>query len=141
MGRWLDGMQPWGAFLLRLVLGVAMAYHGWRKVIPAGGFHGGNTFSAIDHWSHVVASMGLPAWMGYVSALTEFVGGILILVGLMTRLVACLISLNMLVALLKVDIHHGYAGSEYALALLAIAVMLLFYGAGALALDRKVGFS
>jgi putative oxidoreductase len=140
MSKSLNSLQPWGALFLRLVLGVAMVYHGYSKVIPAGGFHG-DTFSALQHHGHFVASLGLPYWLGYVSALTEFVGGILILLGLLTRFAAFMISINMLVALLWVNRHHGYAGSEYSLALFVIALMLVFYGAGALALDRKIGFA
>jgi putative oxidoreductase len=141
MSKSLNSLQPWGVFLLRLVLGVAMAYHGYDKVIPSGGFHGGNTFSALNHEAHFVASLGLPYWLGYISALTEFVGGIFLVLGLLTRFTAFLVAINMLVALVMVNRHHGYSGSEYSLALFAIAVMLLFTGAGALALDRKIGFS
>lgn len=137
----LNRLQPWGAFFLRLVLGAAMIYHGYSKVIPAGGFHGGNAFAALEHHSKFVASLGLPYWLGIVSALTEFLGGILVLLGLLTRFAAILISINMLVAVVMVNRHHGYAGSEYVLALLAIALMLSFYGSGACALDRKFGLS
>jgi putative oxidoreductase len=141
MSKWLNSLQPWGAFLLRLVLGVAMVYHGYSKVIPAGGFHGSNTFSALDHHGHFVVGLGLPYWLGYVSALTEFLGGLLILFGLFTRFAAFMVAGNMLVALLLVNRHHGYSGSEYSLALFVIATMLLCFGAGALALDRKIGFA
>jgi putative oxidoreductase len=140
MSKSLNNLQPWGAFFLRLVLGVATIYNGYDKVIPHGGFHG-NAFSALDHHSHYVASLGLPYWLGYVSALSEFIGGILILLGLLTRLAAFLIACNMLVAIAMVTRHHGYSGSEYALTLFVIALMLLFYGAGACALDRKIGFA
>ena len=141
MSKSLNNLQPWGALFLRLVLGTAMLYHGWSKVIPAGGFHGGNAFSAIERHSHYVASLGLPYWLGIVSALTEFVGGALLLLGLFTRFAALLVAVNMLVALVMVNRHHGYGGSEYSLALLVIALMLLFYGAGICALDRKLGFA
>jgi putative oxidoreductase len=137
----LNNLQPWGAFFLRLVLGVAMIYHGYDKVIPSGGFHGGNAYNAIEHHSRFVAGLGLPYWMGIVSALSEFLGGILILLGLLTRLAAFLITINMLVAVVLVTRHHGYAGSEYALALTVIALMLFFYGAGTLSLDRRLGIS
>lgn len=140
MSKSLNSLQPWGAFFLRIVLGVAMVYHGYDKVIPSNGFHG-NTFSAIEHHGHFVASLGVPYWLGYVSALTEFFGGIFILLGLLTRFAAFMISLNMLFAIILVTRHHGYAGSEYPLALFVIALMLLFYGAGNLALDRRVGLS
>ena len=137
----LNNLQPWGAFFLRLVLGVAMIHHGYDKVIPSGGFHGGNAYNAIERHSHFVASLGFPYWMGIVSALTEFLGGILILLGLLTRLAAFLITINMLVAVVMVTRHHGYAGSEYSLALTVIALMLFFYGAGACSLDRRLGLS
>jgi putative oxidoreductase len=141
MSRSLNNLQPWGAFLMRLVLGVAMMAHGYSKVVPAGGFHRGNTFAALDHFAHFVSSLGLPWWLGYVSALTEFLGGLLILFGLLTRFAAFMIACNMAVALLLVTRHHGYPGSEYSLALLVIALMLLFYGAGNVALDRRIGLS
>ena len=139
MSKSLNSLQPWGALFLRLVLGIAMISHGYSKVIPAS-LHG-NTLSALQHHSHLVASLGVPYWLGYVSALTEFVGGILLILGLLTRFAAFMVACNMLGAILLVTRHHGYSGSEYTLALLSIAVMLLFYGAGTLALDRRIGLS
>lgn len=141
MSKSLNNMQPWGAFLMRLVLGAAMIYHGYSKVVPGGGFHRGNTFSAIEHFAHYVSSLGLPYWLGYISALTEFFGGLLIVLGLLTRFAAFMIACDMAVALLMVNRHHGYSGSEYSLALFVIAQMLFFYGAGTCALDRKLGLS
>jgi putative oxidoreductase len=141
VSKTLNNLQPWGALFLRLALGIAMIYHGYSKVIPAGGFHGGNTFSAIEHHSRYVASLGLPYWLGIVSALTEFVGGTLILLGLFTRFAAFLIAIDLSAALILVTRHHGYSGSEYPLALFVIALMLFFYGSGSWALDRKFGFA
>ena len=140
MRRWLDGMQPWGALLMRLVLGAAMINAGYGKVIPAHGLHSA-PLSAMDQYSGFIASLGIPRWLGYVSALTEFLGGILLVVGLLVRFAAFMITINMLVALFAVNLHKGYTGSEYTLALIALALMLLFYGAGALALDRRIGLA
>ena len=140
MTRWLNGMQPWGIFFVRLVLGFAMLYHGWPKVIPAGGpFHHHPT-AAIDHYTHFVSGLGLPPWLGYVSALTEFIGGALLILGFFTRFAAFMVTINMAVAIIFVDMHHGYVASEYAIALLAMAVLTLLTGAGAIAMDRKIGF-
>ena len=141
MSKWLNSLQPLGALFLRLVLGVAMLYNGWDKVIPAGGFHGHNTFAAIDHHAHYVVSLGLPYWLGCLSALTEFLGGALLILGLLTRFAAFLVATNMLVAILFVNIHHGYTGSQYSLALFVIALMLLFFGPGKAALDRRLGLA
>jgi putative oxidoreductase len=141
MSKWLNNLQPLGAFLLRLVLGTAMFYNGWDKVVPARGFNGHNTFAAINHFSHYVVSLGLPYWLGYVSAFAEFVGGILLIFGLLTRFAAFLVACDMFVALIFVNIHKGYSGAEYSLALMVIALMLLFHGAGKLALDRRIGLA
>lgn len=140
MSKSLNNLQPWGAFLMRLVLGVAMVSHGYGKVVPGSLFHG-NLLAPLEHSGHFVASLGVPAWLGYVSALTEFFGGILLLLGLLTRFAAFMVAVNMTFALVLVNRHHGYAGSEYSLALLVIALMLLFYGAGTMALDRRFGLS
>jgi putative oxidoreductase len=47
----------------------------------------------------------------------------------------------MLIAVIMVNRHHGYSGSEYSLALLVIALMISFYGSGVCALDRRFGFA
>jgi putative oxidoreductase len=132
MIKWLNSLQPFGALLLRLVLGTSMIYHGYPKVVPHG---------ALDHHAHFVATLGFPAWLGYISAFTEFAGGILLILGLLTRLAAFMVAINMLVALITVNRHHGYAGSEYSLALFVIAVMLTVYGPGAIALDRRLNLA
>jgi putative oxidoreductase len=146
MSRWLNRFQPWGVLLLRLVLGVAMVIHGYPKVVSPGAFRGSHPFAALDHaaldhYVHYIATLGLPPRLAYVSAFTEFAGGILLMLGLFTRFVSFLVVINMLVAIAAVTIHNGYSGSEYPVALVAIALMLLFAGPGRAALDRKIGFS
>ena len=81
----------------------------------------------------------MPAWLGYVSALTELLGGAFLVLGLFVRFAALMVAINMLVALFSVNLHRGYASSEYTLALIVMAIMLLFFGGGALALDRRLG--
>lgn len=128
MSNWLNSLQPWGAFILRLALGLSMAVHGYEKVVPHG---------ALNHHSHYVASLGFPYWLGSVSAFTELIGGILLILGLLTRVAAALIAVDMLVALFRVGIHQGFASYNYIFALVAIAIMLVFYGAGVAALDHR----
>jgi putative oxidoreductase len=132
MTKFLNSLQPWGALLLRLVLGLSTIVHGYEKV---------STHAALHHFVHYVVTLGLPYWLGYVSAFTEFVGGILVVLGLFTRLASALIAIDMLVALFTVGIHQGFGIYNYIAELAAIAIMLCFYGAGTLALDRRMGIS
>lgn len=141
MIRTLTKLQPWAVALLRLTLGVSMLVHGWEKLIPAGGLHRSHPLAGFDAFNHFVATLGLPYWLGYVSILTEFLGGLFLIFGLLTRFWAFMIFGNMLVALWTVDRHHGYDGSEYTLALIAMAFMLVVAGSGAVSLDRRLGIS
>ena len=133
MFRWLDRFQPLGTLVLRLVLGAIMAAHGYSKIIPRG---------ALYNFVQMVQHMGLPAWSGYLSAFTEFFGGILLILGLLTRIAALACAIDMGVAIAKVHLHHGLVGSggfEYPLALFAIALSLVFTGPGLLACDALMG--
>ena len=141
MIRFLNRLQPWALTLLRLVLGVAMLLHGWEKLIPAGGLHRNHLLAGAEAFGHYVATLGLPYWLGYVAVVTEFLGGLCLILGLLTRFWALLIAGDMLVAIVRVDIHHGYAGSQYSLALFGIALMLLVAGSGAMSLDRRFNLS
>ncbi|CAN5647315.1 hypothetical protein BH10ACI4_BH10ACI4_02830 [soil metagenome] len=132
MIKWLNSLQPFGALLMRLALGLSMTVHGYDRVISHG---------ALGRFAHTIAGLGLPYWLGYVSAYTEFVGGMLLVLGLLTRFAAGMVAINMLVAFFLVGIHQGSGIYNYILALAALAIMLLFYGAGSLSLDRKLGFS
>jgi len=125
--RYLDRMQPLALVVLRAVLGAVMIGHGSHKV------HG-----HLHEFSGFVGSLGLPGWLGYVAAFTEFVGGILLLLGLFTRVVAFAMVGDMSVAIAKVHWKHGFMGAggyEFPLAVMAIAFALIFFGAGPISID------
>jgi len=80
--------------------------------------------------------------MGYLVVAAEFGGGILVVVGFLTRFAAFAILIDMLVAITKVHLHNGLTGQggfEFPLALAAIAFSLIFSGAGAISLDWMRG--
>ncbi len=138
MSGWLSRFEPWGATLMRVILGVALVYAGQGKVLPAHGVRM-HPLSALQTYNHYISGLGMPGWLGYVSALTEFLGGGLLVLGVLTRFAALMAAGNMLVALCAVTLHRGYEASQYSLALLVIAVMLVFTGGGAAAIDRRIG--
>lgn len=125
--RFLDRLQPLGLLVLRVVLGVIMIGHGCGKV-----------FGGLHHHAEVVHSLGLPAWLGYVSSFVEFFGGILLVVGFVTRCAAIAVCINMLVAVFKVHFHNGLLGQggyQFPLSLAAMAFALIFTGPGPMALE------
>ena len=133
MFSWLDRFQGFGAFVMRVVLGVIMVSHGYTKIIPK---------DALYNFSHMVVRMHLPLWLGYVAAFTEFFGGMLLIVGLLTRVAAFMTAIDMAVAIIKVHLHGGLLGpNSFALplALFSIALMLVFTGCGWLGLDDFAG--
>jgi putative oxidoreductase len=129
--RSLDRLQPLALLVLRLVLGAIMIAHGYPKV-----------FGGLSHHAQFVSSLGMPAWLAYFSAAAEFFGGIAVLVGLLTRLAALGIVINLSVAIGKVHWKNGFNGNgnyQFPLALAAMAFALIFFGAGPIALDSIRG--
>jgi putative oxidoreductase len=132
----LNRLQPFGALVMRLVLGAIMVAHGYGKIIPRG---------ALYNFAQAVSHMGFPVWLGYVAAFTEFFGGMLLILGLLTRIAALGTAIDMAVAVIKVHLHNGLTGHngqggfEFPLALFVVSLMLVFTGAGLLSLDHTVG--
>jgi putative oxidoreductase len=129
--RYLDKLQPLALLILRLVLGIIMIGHGYSKV-----------FGGLHHHVQMVSSLGLPGWLAYFSAAAEFLGGILVVLGLLTRFAALAIAIDLVVAIVKVHWHNGLLGNggyQFPLALAAIAIALIFFGAGPIALEGLRG--
>jgi len=118
----LNRLQPLALLVMRLVLGAIMIAHGYHKVW--GGFH---------HHMEFVGSLGLPARLAYLSAGTEFFGGIAIVLGLFTRFFSLAIVIEMAVAIWKVHFKNGLTGNggfEFPLAVATIAFALLCFDGG-----------
>jgi putative oxidoreductase len=136
MLTWLNRFQSFGALVMRVVLDAIMVLHGFEKIIPRG---------ALYSFTQTVAHLGMPAWLGYVSAFTEFFGGMLLILALLTRIAALGNAIEMGVAVVKVHLHGGLTGHsgqpgfEFPLSLLAIALMLVFTGSGLLSIDHAIG--
>jgi putative oxidoreductase len=121
----------WGLAVLRIVTGLVFLMHGGQKVFVYG----------LGGVAGAFAKIGIPA--PEVSALlatsAEFLGGIALLLGLLTRWATIPVGFTMLVAVLTVHVKNGFfapAGFEYPLTLLAANVALGLAGPGRLAVDN-----
>mgnify|MGYP001247199509 FL=1 len=126
----LSRFQPAVPLLLRAVLGVIFIAHGFQKI--TGGLGG---------FSETVARFGFPApyLFAWAAALSEFLGGICVLLGLFTRYGAFAIAIIMTVAVTQVHLHQGLIGGyEYPLALLVVAVAVMLGGPGPLSFDKRI---
>ncbi|HEY0464026.1 MAG TPA: DoxX family protein [Polyangiaceae bacterium] len=130
LARWARA-TPWAydlAFLgLRLAFGSTLALsHGLGKLEAPARFIQGLTNRGFP----------LPELFGWAALLSEFVGGLLLALGLFTRPAAALVLITLTVAAL--DIHSGdpFAKRELALAYAVVALTLLIAGPGRLSLDR-----
>ena len=123
----------WALTVLRVVTGIIFLMHGWQKLSIFG----------IDGFAGMLTGMGVPA-PGFAAAIVTFVellGGLLLVLGLGTRVVALLLAFDMLVALVLVHLPAGFFlpdGIEFVLLLLASSVALVLGGSGALALEDAV---
>ena len=135
-GRNLTGVAP---LLVRVITGIIMTIHGWQKLTQIGPANFGR---------QALANLGvpLPVFMGYVVTLTEVLGGLLLIIGLLSRLAALALAIEMVFTILLVKTHVGFisssggAGAEFDLALMAGFVAILLMGPGRLSLDHVFGF-
>lgn len=126
------------ALALRVPVGLIFAAHGAQKLF---GWFGGYGLEGTGQFFN---SIGLNP--GYLMALlagaAEFFGGLALIVGLLVRPAAAALGFTMLVAIFSVHFSKGFfmssGGYEYALALLAASLSLLFSGAGRLSVDRVI---
>jgi len=124
----------WVAVPIRLALGAVMIGHGAQKVLGSFGGPGFETWvSGTTPFSFMKPTW---LWLG-AAALSELVGGLLIVLGLLTRVGAFLIACVMLTAIVGVHWGSFFApkGFEYALSLLGMALALLISGGGMASVD------
>ena len=119
-----------GLLVLRVILGIVFIMHGGQKLFVYGleGVAGG------------FAQSGIPL-VGVIAPLVtavELLGGVALLIGLLTRFAALGIAATMLGAIIFVHAAAGFfapTGYEFVLSLLAMASTLAITGAGAYSLD------
>ncbi len=131
-GNWAG----WGPDFLRLGVGIMMIIHGYPKLFGAKMGPKG-----LAQW---LKSIGFspPLFWAYVLGISEFLGGICILLGLFTRLVALVLAIEFLVIIFRVKWAKGWSagegGWEWDFVFLTMLLSLLVTGPGRWALDSRI---
>ncbi len=145
-GIW-DSLAKFAYPLVRITCGALLIPHGLDKFFGEAakgtsflmamtlGGHGKEAGPFAESW--------LP-WTYYIGAL-ELVGGILLVIGLLTRVVAAQVVVFMFVATFFVHLGFGFfwfknpAGYEMPLMWLLLAIVVLIRGGGDYSIDKKLG--
>src|SRR5882724_3807786 len=132
--------------ILRLALGVIFFAHGAQKTL---GWFGGYGFTGT--MGFFTGAMHIPTVFAFLAITAEFIGGLGLIFGVLTRVAAFGIFCNMVVAVALVHGQFGFfmnwtgaqqgEGYEYHLLVLATTAFLMIRGAGAASVDRLLSSS
>ncbi|HEV8596377.1 MAG TPA: DoxX family protein [Candidatus Dormibacteraeota bacterium] len=132
-------MVALGLLILRVVIGLIVAAHGFQKLF---GWWGG---PGINGWVGAMNRMRIrpPVAWAWISTLAEVLGGLGLAVGLLTPLPSLAIAGSMLVAIALVHWPKGFwtskGGYEFNLSILAAIAAIALIGPGAYSLDSALG--
>jgi putative oxidoreductase len=120
-----------GLLLIRIAVGTIFMLHGKQKLFGMG-------FAGV---SGAFSHMGVPlsGVMGPFVALLEFFGAIALIIGLLTRLFALGFAIDMLVAILLVQMKNGFSHYELEFLLCVSSLALVFMGGGEFSVDALLG--
>lgn len=139
----LSTTSDYTALIARLTLGIVMFPHGAQKVF---GWFGGNGFSGtMDFFTQ---QMGIPTVFAFLAIMAESAGSLGLVTGLLARVAAFGILVNMTVAIFMVHIGNGFfmnwfgnqqgEGFEYHLLAIGLALIVIIRGGGAYSIDQKL---
>lgn len=130
-----------GAFILRVVLGIVVFPHGAQKVL--GWFGGGGFKATLDG---MTAGFGLPAIVVILVMLVEFVGALMLIFGVYTRITALCMFFLFTGIIFIAQLPNGFfmnwsgqnagEGYEYHLLVLGMSLALVSLGGGRWSVDK-----
>ena len=130
-----EPLAPYAYAFMRFCVGATIVPHGYTKL-----FQGG-----VGSAAGMIAKLGLEPAVGwaYFVGVVEFVGGILLAIGLLTRLAAAALVVEFAVIVFAVKSAAGFfafkGGFELELLLGLLCLAILFKGGGELSVDRAIG--
>lgn len=130
-----EPVAPYAYSFMRFCVGLIIMPHGYTKLFESG----------VGGAAGTIAKLGLQPATGwaYLVAIVELLGGILIAVGLFTRLAAAALVIEFAVIVFAVKFSNGFFafknGFEFELLLGLLCLAIFFRGGGNLSVDRAIG--
>ncbi|HET6373612.1 MAG TPA: DoxX family protein [Candidatus Polarisedimenticolia bacterium] len=129
LGKYRDA----GLLLMRIVLGAMFIMHGWPKVM-----------GGPEKWAGLGGAMGnlgvtmAPTFWGFMAAISEFGGGICLVLGFAFRPACVMMGITMAVALtMHLKGGDGIEKASHAIEACGVFLGLLFLGPGKYSIDKK----
>ena len=121
----LHDLTHWG---LRASIGAIFIVHSLKKFDPS--------------WQEWLVNMGIPPELQIPIALAELIGGILLIIGVLTRISAALFSVILLGAIFHIRWENGFfisqGGWEWDLAMLAVTLSIIVVGPGRVSISHLI---
>lgn len=138
MSAFLRVLRDIALLLARVGLGWILVLHGWRRWQQLG----------IESQAEYLRQFGVPYadYAAWGAAILELVGGIFLIVGALTPLIAAAVLVEQVLIICYTNWYKGFAlintdgswngGYEYNVVLGLLALLLLVYGSGRVGIDR-----
>ncbi len=124
-----------GTLLVRVMLGIIFIYYSGQFLFRLFGGQGMHPFIQMLASDHLPI-LPTAVW-AYSAGITQFSGGILIIVGLLSRIVSIFLILN-LIGIICVSYAGGFGSIDFQLVLIAICGLILVSGPGMLSVDALI---
>ncbi len=128
----LGNYKNFGLLIIRVGLGIMFIYHGFPKLMG-----GPNKWVEIGTATKYVGIYFWPLFWGFLAAVTEAIGGVLLIIGWQFRLVCLLLVINLIVAVALSLKTGGLFDASHAIEDAVVFAGLVFAGPGRYSADKK----
>jgi putative oxidoreductase len=138
----IETSNDWTLTILRLAAGIMIFPHGLQKTFGCFGGAGFSAQMAGFERSHI------PAVFAFLAIMAEFLGGLGLILGALTRIAAFGLAVDMMTGVYLLHWHNGFfmnwsgrqkgEGFEFHILVIAMAIVLMARGGGAASVDRAL---
>ena len=121
-----------GILILRVIIGISFIVHGYPKIM-----------GGVEKWIMLGKTMGniginfIPAFWGFCAAVSEFFGGIALIIGFLTKIASSGIGFTMFIAaVMHLTNGDGFNKMSHPIELMVVCIFLILTGAGNISVDR-----